>query len=268
MPENPSENNSADSGESSRIPRLAIGVVILGVIATLAIYGLSFLPGSGSLEVEWDTVEAIEFPAQKDVGQGSFGVSRTTLSALAPNEDGLLLYRVAGVVRVDSKSRLPVTVRCDVYSRSDENTRIARSSRLRAAWPKPSEELQAQEVPETSFAKFVFGDTKKVDLPIRDVVQRYTDSTASTLVDWPGYNEFFQSWIWTMKDGTGVGAANLPWVVIFEAEDRPKGNIKCRGEIGAKSTVINIPFRQQEWPITDDQPNAEDVGTGDASNVE
>ena len=114
----------------------------------------------------------------------------------------------------------------------------------------------------------IFGDTKKVDLPIRDVVQRYTDSTASTLVDWPGYNEFFQSWIWTMKDGTGVGAANLPWVVIFEAEDRPKGNIKCRGEIGAKSTVINIPFRQQEWPITDDQPNAEDVGTGDASNVE
>ena len=84
MPEIPSENNPANSRNGDRIPRLAIGVVILGVIATLAIYGLSFLPGSGSLEVEWDTVEAIEFPATKDVGQGSFGVSRTTLSALAP----------------------------------------------------------------------------------------------------------------------------------------------------------------------------------------
>jgi hypothetical protein len=260
----PQEQNSGND----RLPRLAVWVVAIGLLASAVIYGISFLPGSGSVEVEWDTVEEISAPAEKRVGRGTFELARPTLSALAPNEEGLLLYRVAGVVRVDSRGSQPTTVRCDIYSMSDDDTRIARSSKLRTAWPRPSDELQKQDVPETSYAKFATEEAKKVDLPIRDVARRYTDSIADTTVDWDDYNEDYQTWIWEMKNGTGVTAASMPFVVIFEASDRPRGLIDCEATIGRKSAETKVPFRLREWPIEDDQPNAGDADTGDVSNVE
>lgn len=172
------------------------------------------------------------------------------------------------MTRIDSGRNVDTSVRCDIYSRSDEDTRLARSTKLRAAWPKPSEDLDRQDVPETSTVKFFTGDTKKVDLPIRDVIQRYTDSTAHTEVEWPGYNDEFQTFIWNMKRGTGVATASMPWVAIFEAYDRPRGEIECTARFGDERTQMKLPFLQQEWPITDDQPNADDVDTGEASNVE
>mgnify|MGYP001189003570 CR=1 FL=1 len=262
MPESPQQKTDG------RIPRLAIAVVILGLVASVAVYGISKLPGSGSVKVDWDTSEEIASPPAKPVGDGSFAVSRTSLAALAPNEDDLLIYRVAGVVRINSGGRKPTEVRCDVLSRVEGDTRMARSTRLRAAWPKPSDKLQAQDVPETSFVKFPTGDTKKIDLPIRDVVRRYVDIALPVTVDWDGYVEDDQNWIWNMPEGTGAGAATLPWLVIFESETRPRGTIECAASIGGERSRIRIPFRQQEWPIKDDEPNPEDVNTGDATNVE
>ncbi|MCB0858210.1 MAG: hypothetical protein KDB57_08865 [Solirubrobacterales bacterium] len=265
MSESPDQGQTGSDG---RIPRLAIGVVIVGVLASLAIYGLSHVPGSGSVEIDWDTTEEIAAPPATDVGTGSFGVSRTSLSALAPNEEGVLLYRVAGVVRVASGGRQPTRVRCDVTSRSAGDTKMARSTKLRAAWPKPSDDLQLQEVPETSLVKFDNGDNNKIDLPIRDVARRYVDISAPVTVDWLSYVEDDQYWIWRMTEGTGAGTATLPWLVIFEAENRPKGLIECSATIGGERTKVEIPFLQEEWPIVDDQPNTGEADTGDVSNVE
>ncbi len=258
-----------ESAKRDRIPRLAIAVVVVGLLATAAVYAIAQLPGSGSLEIDWDTTEVVSTPPARDLGNGSFAVARSSLSALAPNDEGGLIYRVAGVVRIDSGGRKLTTVRCDVNSNAaGETNRMAHSSRLRAAWPKPSDALQEQEVPETSFVKFRTPDSKKIDLPIRDVVQRYIDTDAPTQVEWDGYIEDDQNWIWTMPNGTGVGAATLPWLVIFKTDARPKGTIKCKATVGDKSARVLIPFRQDEWPIADDQPNTDEAGTGDVSNVQ
>lgn len=269
----PKDQNPGKDGDG-RIPRPAIWVVAFGLLVSAIIYGISFLPGSGSLDVDWDTREEITAPEPMKVGKGSFELARTMISALAPNEEGMLLYRISGIARIDSGGNLPTTVQCDVYTNSDEDSRIARSTSLRAAWPKPSDELQRQDVAETSYVKFTTGDTKKVELPIRDVVQRYTDSTAKTIVDWPGYTEDVQTWIWTMENGTGVAASSLPFVVIFEANARPKGRIACDASVGRDDVEMTVPYRQDEWPIKDDEPNADDVesdvdtDTGDVSNVQ
>jgi hypothetical protein len=273
MTEPSTKDQNPGSDGDGRIPRPAIWVVVFGLLISAIIYGISFLPGSGSLDVEWDTKEEIVAPEPMKVGKGTFGLGRTMISALAPNEEGMLLYRISGIARVDSGNQ-PTTVQCDVYTTSDDDSRIARSTSLRAAWPKPSDELQRQDVAETSYVKFTTGDTKKVELPIRDVVEMYTDSRAKTLVDWPGYNEDFQTWIWTMENGTGISAASMPWVVIFEAYDRPKGRIACSADVGRDSVKMTVPYELEEWPIKDDQPNADDIesdpdaDTGDVSNVE
>jgi len=268
MNETPQATQPPEDPGNDRIPLLAVAVVGAGVILSLAIYGLSFVHGAGSQEVSWDTSEAVKAPPPAKVGTGSFAITRTSLSALAPNEDGLLLFRVAGAIRVDSGGRKPTSIRCDVISGVTGDTRMARSTRLRAAWPKPSDELQAQEVPETSTVKFQTSDSKKIDLPISDVIQRYTDSDAPTQVDWDGYVEDDQNWIWTMSQGTGISPATMPWAVIFESETRPRGTVECKATMGKKSSTIKMAYRQQEWPINDDQPNPGDSGTGDVSNVE
>jgi len=267
MSDSPQQDQSPSK---DKFPRLALVVVAAGVFLSLAIYGLSFVHGNGSLEIEWDTNEAIKSPPIEKVGSGSFGVSRTSLSALAPNEDGVLLYRVAGVVRVNSGGRKPTRIRCDVFSQVRGDTRMARSSKLRAAWPRPTTgaDLHRQDVPETSTVKFRTSDSKKIDLPIRDVVQHYVDTNAFVRVDWEGYTEDDQNWIWYLPDGSGVGTTTLPWLVIFESETRPKGKIECQATVDGKRTGVRIPFVQDEWPITDDQPNSSDADTGDVSNVQ
>ena len=266
MPDSPEKKPAASSG---RIPTLAIATVALGVLASLAIYGLYFIHGSGSLETDWDTSETIASPDARQVGDGSFTVSRTSLSAIAPNEDGLLLFRIAGIVRVESNGE-PADVRCSVKSGVAGDTRLARASRLRAAWPRSTSELDLhrQDVPESSSVKYRTEDSKKIELPIRDVIQRYVDSNALVTVEWEGYVEDEQTWIWHLPDGSGVGATTLPWAVIFESETRPKGTIECKANIGDRSTRITIPYRQEEWPIADDQPNTGDAEAGDATNVQ
>lgn len=270
MSDSPSKDQPTEPKEDGGIPRLAIGVVILGVIASLAIYGLSFVPGSGSLEIDWDTSEEIAAPPSKQVGNGTFSVSRTSLSALAPNEDGLLLYRVAGVARIDTDGRRAAQLRCTVRSGVAGETRLARASRLRAAWPRSSSGIgvDRQEVPETSTVKYRTEESKKIDLPIRDVVQRYVDTNAVVTVEWDGYVEDSQTWFWRLPDGSGTGTTTLPWLVIFETETRPKGLIDCQATIGSDQASVKIPFLQDEWPITDDEPNTEEGDTGDVSNVE
>lgn len=270
MTEPSAEKQPPDDSNDSRIPRLAIITVAAGIVLSLAIYGLSFVPGNGSLEIDWDTSEAITSPPAKDVGNGSFSVSRTSLSAIAPNEDGLLLYRVAGIARIDSGGKQASQVRCEITSKVKGDTRLARASRLRAAWPRSSSDLDLhrQDVPETSSVKFRTEDSKKIDLPIRDVIQRYVDSNALVTVDWEGYVEDQQTWIWHLPDGSGIGTTTLPWAVIFESETRPKGTIACNAKVGEKTTRIEVPFRQDEWPIADDQPNTDDAETGDVSNVQ
>lgn len=267
MPEDNPESRSADDG---RIPRLAIGVVIAGLVVSALIYALSFVPGSGSLEIDWDTSEPIASPSAKPVGSGTFSLSRTSLSAIAPNEDGLLLYRVAGVARIDSAGRQATRIRCSVRSGVAGETRLARASRLRAAWPRSSSGVgvDRQAVPETSTVKFRTDESKKIDLPIRDVVQRYVDTNAWVTVEWDGYVEDEQTWFWRLPDGSGAGTTTLPWLVIFESETRPRGVIDCEAGIGADEAGFRIPFLQEEWPITDDEPNTGEVDTGDVSNVE
>lgn len=256
--------------QDDRIPRPAIIVVIVGLVASLAIYGLSFLPGSDPVQIEWDTIEEIASPPSRDVGEGSFGITRTSLSALAPNEDGVLLYRVAGVVRIESGSRKPARVRCDIFSQVEGDTRMARSGHLRAAWPRPSSgvDVQRQPVPENSSVKFRTADGKKIDLPISDVVRRYSNVGTTVAVEWDGYVEDDQNWIWRMTDGTGAGTATLPWLVIFESETRPEGTIDCTATIDGKRSRLRIPFRQDEWPIANDQPDSAEAEAEDISDVE
>lgn len=260
-------NDAETRQPSDRIPRGAIAVVIVGLIASLGIYVLELRTSGSSAEQDWQTVEPVAVPAAMTVGDGgSFALARTSLSALPPNASGDLVFRVAGVVQIDSgKGSPPTSVRCDVTSTTGGDTFIARTISKRAAWPRPSDELQAQEVPELSIAKLSYKGADVQELPIRDVFRRYTDSSSPTLVDWAFSDEATQTWIWTMQKDTGSGTATLGYDVIFRTQERPSATIDCTARVGDSEARIRAEAEQQEWPLVDE---ATDEESADASNVE
>ncbi len=225
-----SEPNREHGNSNGRFPRGAIATVIVGLMATLAVIAFDITKGGGTaVEIGWDTVEAVQTPEARELGSsGSFALARTSIAAIAPIESGDLLFRIAGVVSVDSGGQAkPTVVRCDITSPA-KGSRIAQTPGARAAWPRPSDELQAQEVPEASVAIFKARGADALFLPIRDVFRRFTDSAAPTVVDWDEYEERNQSMIWDMPEGTGPGAATLGYSVIFRTLDRPRAEFAAK----------------------------------------
>jgi hypothetical protein len=251
---------------SDRFPRGAIATVIVGLAAVLLVVAIDFISdGSASSEsTEWVTVEPIETEASAPLGRGgSFGLVRTTLSAIAPVESGELLFRVAGVAEIDSgRSAGPATVRCDVNTPA-EGSSIARTPKRRAAWPRPSVDLQAQAVPEELVVKFKRRGNDVLGLPVRDSFRIFTDSAAPTDVDWDGFDEQTQNWVWTMPDGTGDGGATLSWLVIFKTPEKPRAGIVCTGSSGGRQQQVRLRLAQQEWPLLDPALDTSGAGTED-----
>lgn len=255
---------SSDNPTSNRMPRGAIATVIVGLVFTMAIVAVDIrTEGSGTSEsTEWLTVEKVETPDPVKLGKGaSFGLARTTLAAIAPIESGELLFRVAGAVEIDSGNRKgPATVRCDVNSPSEDSF-IARTPKRRAAWPRPSVELQAQPVPDELVVKFKLQGNEILGLPVRDSFRTFTDSAAPTDVDWDGFADRTQNWVWTMPEGTGEGGATLTWLVIFKSTEKPRAKVLCSGTAGGETARVRLEAVQQEWPLVDPNADTAEAGT-------
>lgn len=267
-PDSKKEARSTDG----RIPRPALAVVLVGLLLSAAIFGLSLRSGGSSVELDWDVTEPVRTPPAVKLGDdGSVKLARTSISALAPKDDGSLVFRISGVVTIDSGGADPTTLRCDVSTTNGGDSMIARTSRKRGAWPRPSDGLQRQEVPDLAVIKFRTHGASIVGLPIRDSFRRYTDSAAPTLVDWDGYEDRSQNWLWTMDKGTGEGSATLGFAVFFRTSEQPKGEISCRavsaaGKGPAATARLRTPVRLKTWPIPEEPVDAETGST--ATNVE
>lgn len=242
--------------DPNRIPRGAIAVVVVGVLLSLAIYGIGIRGGGSSAEVKWQVVEKIVTPEQasKAGKNGELNMRRTTISALPPNGGGQSIFRIGGVAVVDS-GKLPTTVVCAVDSIADDTT-IARTPNLRAAWPRPSDELQAQEVPESMVLKFNQVGNSILGVPIRDVINRYTNSASPTMAGWDTDVIGTQKWTWTMDKGSGPGPATLGYVVVFRTLTRPKADIDCSAKIGGETVSQRAEARLQDWPLVAEDTDA------------
>jgi hypothetical protein len=249
------------------MPRGAIATVVVGLIATLMVIAIDLRSsGGGSKSTEWVTVEPIEAPAPARLGRGgSFGLSRTTLSAIAPIESGELLFRVAGLVEIDSGNDTgPATVRCDVTSPAEESL-IARTPKRRASWPRPSLELQAQPVPEELVVRFKRRGASVLGLPVRDSFRTFTNTSAATEVDWDGFAKQTQNWVWTMPQGPGEGGARMSYLVVFKTTEKPRAVIVCSGSSGGDEQRVRLEAVQEEWPVLDPTLDTSGDGTEDTS---
>jgi len=227
------------------MPRAVPVVVAIGLLLSLAAFALNRGDWEASADLEWMTVEEIAAPPPAPIdGGGRIELARTTLSAIPATERGELLFRVSGVLLLDRPDD-KATARCDVSGPS--STRIARTPNLRAAWPRPSEDLRIQEVPDLMVVDFSDDGAELLGLPVRDSFRRYTDSPAPISVGWDGFSDRQQNWIWSLPRGTGAGPATLGFAVVFKTYRRPATRIVCR----SAGTSIEARGEQLDWPVPD-----------------
>lgn len=227
------------------MPRAVPIVLAIGLLLSLVAFGANRRDWEASADLEWMTVEEIPTPPPAPVeGGGSVELARTTLSAIPETERGELLFRVSGVLLL-GRTRDPLTARCDVSAPSSAG--IARTPKKRGAWPRPSEDLRLQDVPELIVIDFSDDGAELLGLPIRDSFRRYSDSAAPVTVEWDGFAERRQNWVWTFPRGTGAGPATLGFTVVFKTFRRPRANIVC----SSAGTSVETRAEQVTWPIPD-----------------
>lgn len=232
-----------------RMPRTALIVVAIGLALSIVIFALRFTDIGLSAEEGWAVVESVELPEEaRASGGGRLDLARTTIASIAPTERGDLLFRVSGTV-VASSQKGPLTVRCDVAA-TDPATSIARTPQKRAAWPRPSEDLSIQEVPELMVISFSATGLETLGLGIRDSIRRYTDADALTTVTWDGFEENAQNWLWEIPKGTGGIPVTLGYAVVFKSTRRPSAVIECRASApGQAGADLEARVIQDLWPI-------------------
>lgn len=235
--------------DASRMPKGAKWAVGIGLILSVAVAAVEIPNWADVTEAEWVLVEDVPTPAQRNLeGGGSFQPSRMTISALSPNQSGEALFRVAGVLAVE-KIGEPVVARCDVTGTAP-GTEIARTPRRRAAWPRPSDDLAVQEVPDLLVVEFPLDEADLAQLPIRDSFRRYSDTSKKVLVDWDGFDAETQNWVWELPEGTGAGQVALGWSVVFRSSKRPEARIVCGAGMSEAANRVTIEARMESWPPT------------------
>ena len=227
------------------MPRAVLVVIGVGLFFSLAAFALNRGDWEASADLEWMTVEEIQTPPPARLeGGGGIELTRATLSAIPATERGDLLFRVSGVLLLD-RPKGEVSARCDISLPS--SGKVARTPQLRAAWPRPSEDLRIQEVPELMVVDFSDDGAELLGLPIRDSFRRYTDSAAPVTVEWSGFADRRQNWVWAFPRGTGAGQATLGFAVVFKTYRRPKAKVVCR----AAGSSVEAEAVQADWPVPD-----------------
>ena len=225
------------------MPRGAVVTVAAGLVLTLLVGAVNLIQWESSADLEWSTVEAIPDPPPAELpGGGSFELTRMSLSAIPQTDRGDLLFRVSGVATIDSGKR-PATLRCAVSA--PVPAKIARTPKKRAAWPRPSDDLRLQDVPELLVIDFSAEGAEILGMPVRDSFRRYSDSRSLITVEWDGFADRSQNWVWDIPKGTGEGPATLGFAVVFKSARRPETRIVC--ESGGAKVVTRAT--QGVWPI-------------------
>jgi len=230
------------------MPKPALVIVLVGLLAT-ALAGYIKATGIDTPEanLSWKVTELVAPTEQVGLGpNGRISIERTSASTTLRNPEGVLLFRVAGLVRISHPGGGPVEVTCALESRPPDS-RAARTSVARAAWPRANEEI-ARQVPETANITFDTGERSIVVTPLRDLIGNYTNSSEPTSVRWSGAAGQRQVWIWNLPEGPGGGTASLGFIAVFETAKQPRGSIECRADTADETSTVATSFSVDTGP--------------------
>ena len=217
-----------------RIPRGAIVVVAIGLLATLAAALLTDT-GAGSGEAaHLEFVQKKKIPDSKKVTvPGSKNLKMQlvdgTIKATGTNVAGYSLFRVRSTAKIDAGARIGGELLCSIHA-PRTGTLIAQSSNgLRMLYPRSSEQgVSGQEVPNTVLAKFAsHGHLLAVLEEITEDMPESFTTIQGVKVGWPEYEEGTEHILFHLPHGKAERTVELPFYTIWKSQKAPAAQIAC-----------------------------------------
>ena len=179
----------SEPSQDTRLPRGALLLVVVGLLACVAAALLTTDKGSGeAADLEWvqRVPVAASEPAAVPGGGGTMELTDGAIRTTGTNVSGYSLFRVSSLLRIDAGA--PVgsgRILCSV--KAPGRTEIAQSSgSLRATYPRSSVGLYNQEVPEVVLLEFSSHGDELAVLELDGLPGRFTTEKGVKL-EWPKY---------------------------------------------------------------------------------
>jgi hypothetical protein len=237
------ENGSG--APDNRIPRGAIAVVVVGLIATIAAALLSGGGGTGEA-AHLEFVQTRKIPDSKAVEvPGGKGYKMQLVSgkfeATGSNVAGYSLWRVLTTLKIDQGAPIGGgRLVCSTHGLG-AGTLIAQSSGgLRMLYPRSSENgIYGQPIPETVLAEF---SSHGYELAVLEEVFEDMPAHWTTIkgvkLEWGEYEEGTENLHYFLPEGKAKATVELPFYSIWKSTKKPAAQISCTLQVSAgKATV-------------------------------
>lgn len=235
------------SKPDDRIPRGAIAVVVIGLLATLAAALLSTGKGSG----EAAHLEFVQQAKVADAGpvaipgseEAKMTLSEGRIQETGTNVEGYSLFRVKSTLTIDAGA--PVgggRVVCATHAPSAE---IGHShGELRTTYPRSSENgIWGQSIPETLLVRFASHGYEYAVLEVDDLKQPRWSSVQGVKLEWPKFEEGTERIKYFLPDGKPAVPIELPFYTIWKTQKAPAAEISCELRVAAGNATIKTAGR-------------------------
>jgi hypothetical protein len=244
-----------------RIPRGAIVVVAIGLLATLAAALLTTGKGSG----EWAHLEFVQRTKIPDSKVATVPGSNDakmqlvdgTIQATGTNVAGYSLFRVVSRLKIDKGAPIGEGRLVCSTSAAGSTTLIARSSGgLRMLYPRSSAAgIYGQPVPETLLAQFSSHGAELAELEevSKDLPERWATIKGVKLA-WPEFEEGIEHLDYFLPDGKAKATVELPFYTVWKSTKVPNAKIACTLTVAAgKATVKTAGAMRHTSPAIDEE---------------
>jgi hypothetical protein len=248
-----------------RIPRGAIAVVVVGVIACIAAALLTGGSKSGEA-AHLEFVQQAKIPASKPVSvpgakEGAqMELAQGQIEATGTNVAGYSLFRVLTTVDIDKGAPIGKgKLICSTHA-TRSGTLIAQSyGGLRALYPRSSEEgIYGQQVPETVSMKFASHGYEYAVVEVGGVAERFT-TIEGVKLSWPEYEEGTEHLEYFLPEGAAPHRVELPFYTIWKSTKPGAATVSCTLETGSGKATVHTEGQLDKLspPINEEEESAE-----------
>jgi hypothetical protein len=238
----------------SRPPRGALAVVGVGLVATIAaaLLGNPNLSGEAA-QLEWVQFENVadSRPVSIPGGGGEMELAEAGLRSTGTNVSGYTLFRSAATLRIDAGSPVgSARILCAMWAAGD--TEVGQTPGSRASYPRSSEELTEQPVPEVVLVEFASHGTGLAVVDVEDMPGFFATEEGIKL-EWPTFKPAVERWRWYLPPGPPAADLELPFYSVWRATKPPSIEIACSLTTSAGTVTVRTSGSMSRMPAPIDE---------------
>jgi hypothetical protein len=231
-----------EAWRKAELPRGPVIVVAVGLLACLAAVALTTDKTSGAAaELEWVQHKPLPDSAPTSVpgSNSKMQLSENGIRVTGTNVSGYELYRVASVLKIDAGA--PVgggRIHCS--TKSPPKTEVAQTAGSRASYPRSSEEVFEQEVPEKVVVEFSSHGAYTALVNLADAFKHdhFTNEMGIKL-EWPPYRIGVEGWEFFLPPKPPSEQLEIGFASYWRTTGLPGAKIACTLTTSAGTATVH-----------------------------